>query len=83
MCLDKTNTIRNQNLLSKIMLNSWQGLVSLWVSTSDVPFESRQQYETTRNVWYTIQVLFRLVMVVTHSLFGFLKKFSPLFHLFL
>lgn len=29
MCLDKTNTIRNQNLLSKIMLNSWQGLVSL------------------------------------------------------
>ena len=28
VCLDKTNTIRNQNLLNRIMLHSWQGLVS-------------------------------------------------------
>lgn len=79
ICPDKTNTIRNQNLLNRIMLNSWQGLVTLWVSTSHVPFVNQQQYKTTRNVWYTIQVLFCLVTVVTHPLYSYVV-FSNVLH---
>lgn len=62
----------NQNLFNRIMLNSWQGSVSVWVSPSDVPFVNRQQYETTQNVWHTTQVLLCLVILMTHPFHSYL-----------
>lgn len=60
---DKTNTIRDQNLFNRIKLNSWAGLVSVWVSPSDVPFVNRRQYETLK----TYDTLRKLYSALSHS----------------